>query len=229
MYPKLKGEFELNEKKFLEQVYSKIKKRENLNIELKENCIEIDDGKKVIFKIDPKVGMFYSADKSLSNAVDKLYNEIQPIVCNVEEYLNAMDSAQDLKALNFNMPYKKLLKYNNVILAGTEHSDGSFEFVTWEYKNGSLNHGHYYDDYEKAKEDFVKRSVLLPENQIFSADERFELYRCVEDTLSAEFELSSDVENILADVKEKLKESIPDFDERLTTLDEQDQQQEQKM
>ena len=219
----------MNEKKFLEQVYSKIKKRENLNIELKENCIEIDDGKKVIFKIDPKVGMFYSADKSLSNAVDKLYNEIQPIVCNVEEYLNAMDSAQDLKALNFNMPYKKLLKYNNVILAGTEHSDGSFEFVTWEYKNGSLNHGHYYDDYEKAKEDFVKRSVLLPENQIFSADERFELYRCVEDTLSAEFELSSDVENILADVKEKLKESIPDFDERLTTLDEQDQQQEQKM
>ena len=219
----------MNEKKFLEQVYSKIKKRENLNIELKENCIEIDDGKKVIFKIDPKVGMFYSADKSLSNAVDKLYNEIQPIVCNVEEYLNAMDSAQDLKALNFNMPYKKLLKYNNVILAGTEHSDGSFEFVTWEYKNGSLNHGHYYDDYEKAKEDFVKRSVLLPENQIFSADERFELYRCVEDTLSAEFELSSDVENILADVKEKLKESIPDFDKRLTTLDEQDQQQEQKM
>ena len=219
----------MNEKKFLEQVYSKIKKRENLNIELKENCIEIDDGKKVIFKIDPKVGMFYSADKSLSNAVDKLYNEIQPIVCNVEEYLNAMDSAQDLKALNFNMPYKKLLKYNNVILAGTEHSDGSFEFVTWEYKNGSLNHGHYYDDYEKAKEDFVKRSELLPESQIFSADERFELYRCVEDTLSAGFELSSDVENILADVKEKLKDSIPDFDERLTTLDEQDQQQEQKM
>lgn len=219
----------MNEKKFLEQVYSKIKKRENLNIELKENCIEIDDGKKVIFKIDPKVGMFYSADKSLSNAVDKLYNEIQPIVCNVEEYLNAMDSAQDLKALNFNMPYKKLLKYNNVILAGTEHSDGSFEFVTWEYKNGSLNHGHYYDDYEKAKEDFVKRSELLPESQIFSADERFELYRCVEDTLSAGFELSSDVENILVDVKEKLKESIPDFDERLTTLDEQDQQQEQKM
>ena len=219
----------MNEKKFLEQVYSKIKKRENLNIELKENCIEIDDGKKVIFKIDPKVGMFYSADKSLSNAVDKLYNEIQPIVCNVEEYLNAMDSAQDLKALNFNMPYKKLLKYNNVILAGTEHSDGSFEFVTWEYKNGSLNHGHYYDDYEKAKEDFVKRSELLPENQIFSADEWFELYRCVEDALSAGFELSSDVENILADVKEKLKESIPDFDKRLTTLDEQDQQQEQKM
>ncbi len=124
---------------------------------------------------------------------------------------------------------KKLLEYNDVVLAGTEHSNGSFEFVTWDCKNNSLDHGHYYEDYERAKEDFVKRSELLPENQIFSADERFELYRCVEDALSAGFELSSDVENILADVKEKLKDSIPDFDERLTTLDEQDQQQEQKM
>ena len=33
----------------------------------------------------------------------------------------------------------------------------------------------------------------------------------------------------LADVKEKLKESISDFDKRLEALDEQDQQQEQKM
>ena len=39
----------MNEKKFLQQVYSKIKKRENLNIELKDNCIEIDDDKKVVF------------------------------------------------------------------------------------------------------------------------------------------------------------------------------------
>ena len=69
----------------------------------------------------------------------------------------------------------------------------------------------------------------MPENQIYSVEERFELYRCVEDALSAGFELSSDVENILADAKEKLKDSIPDFDKRLTTLDEQDQQQEQKM
>ena len=40
----------MNEKKFLEQVYSKIKKRENLNIELKENCVEIDDGVKVNYE-----------------------------------------------------------------------------------------------------------------------------------------------------------------------------------
>lgn len=205
----------MNEKKFLEQVYSKIKKRENLNIELKENCIEIDDGVKVIFKIDTKVGMFYLADNQFREIVDKLHDEIQPIVCSVEEYLNAMDSAQDLKALNFNMPYKKLLKYNNVILAGTEHSDGSFEFVTWEYKNGSLNHGHYYDDYEKAKTDFARRSNLVKESKIFNEKELLQIYRCTEDTLNNGYELSDEQRETLKNVRTKIKESVTYFDEKL--------------
>lgn len=168
-------------------------------------------------------------DKQYSNIVNKLHVKIENDVRNTKEFLKVMDNSPELTAVDLNAPYKKLLEYNDVVLAGTEHSNGSFEFVTWDCKNNSLDHGHYYEDYKRAKEDFVKRSELLPENQIFSADERFELYRCVEDALSAGFELSSDVENILADVKEKLKESIPDFDERLTTLDEQDHQQEQKM
>ena len=183
----------------------------------------------MIFRVDSKGDMLYSADKQFSNIVNKIYRQIESIVLSTKEYFMVMDNSPELTAVDLNAPYKKLLEYNDVVLAGTEHSDGSFEFVTWDCKNNSLDHGHYYEDYERAKEDFVKRSELLPENQIFSADERFELYRCVEDTLSAGFELSSDVENILADVKEKLKESIPDFDKRLTTLDEQDQQQEQKM
>ena len=219
----------MNEKKFLRQMYNQLKASMEQSIKITDDSIELSDGDKVIFKIDSKGGMFYSADKQLSNIVNKLHNKIENVILNTKEFLEVMDNSPELTAVDLNVPYKKLLEYNNVVLAGTEHSDGSFEFVTWDCKNNSLDHGHYYEDYERAKEDFVKRSELLPENQIFSADERFELYRCVEDTLSAGFELSSDVENILADVKEKLKESIPDFDKRLTTLDEQDQQQEQKM
>ncbi len=219
----------MNEKKFLRQMYNQLKASMEQSIKITDDSIELSDGDKVIFKIDSKGGMFYSADKQLSNIVNKLHNKIENVILNTKEFLEVMDNSPELTAVDLNVPYKKLLEYNNVVLAGTEHSDGSFEFVTWDYKNNSLDHGHYYEDYERAKEDFVKRAGLLPEDQIYSADERFELYRCVEDTLSAGFELSSDVENILADVKEKLKESIPDFDKRLTTLDEQDQQQEQKM
>lgn len=219
----------MNEKKFLQQVYTKLENPLEQEVKLADGSIEISEGDKVIFRVDSKGDVHYSADKQYSNIVNKLHGKIENDVRNTKEFLKVMDNSPELTAVDFNAPYKKLLEYNDVVLAGTEHSDGSFEFVTWDCKNNSLDHGHYYEDYERAKEDFVKRSELLPENQIFSADERFELYRCVEDTLSAGFELSSDVENILADVKEKLKESIPDFDKWLTTLDEQDQQQEQKM
>lgn len=205
----------MNEKKFLQQVYSKIKKRENLNIELKYNCIEIDDDKKVVFKIESKGGMFYSADNQFREIVDKLHDEMQPIVCSVAEYLKAMESAQDLKAVDFNMPYKKLLEYNNVILAGTEHSDGSFEFVTWEYKNDSLNHGHYYDDYENAKTDFAKRSNLVNESKIFNEKELMQIYRCTEDTLNNGYELSGEQRETLENIQTKIKESVTDFDEKL--------------
>ena len=210
-------------------MYNQLKASVWQSIKITDDSIELSDGDKVIFKIDSKGGMFYSADKQFSNIINNLHYKIENVISNTKEFLEVMDNSPELTAVDLNAPYKKLLEYNDVVLAGTEHSNGSFEFVTWDCKNNSLDHGHYYEDYERAKEDFVKRSELLPENQIFSADERFELYRCVEDTLSAGFELSSDVENILADVKEKLKDSIPDFDERLTTLDKQDQQQEQKM
>ena len=219
----------MNEKKFLQQVYTKLENQLEREVKLADDSIEISEGDKVIFRVDSKGDMLYSADKQFSNIVNKIYGKIENVVRNTKEFLKVMDNSPEQTAVDLNAPYKKLLEYNDVVLAGTEHSDGSFEFVTWDCKNNSLDHGHYYEDYERAKEDFVKRAGLLPENQIFSADERFELYRCVEDALSAGFELSSDVENILADVKEKLKESIPDFDKRLTTLDEQDQQQEQKM
>ena len=121
-------------KKFLQQVYNKINKQENPAVILNDDCIEIAESDKVIFKIDGKGSMFYSADKRLSNVVDKLCEEIQTIVRSVDEYLNAMENAPTLKARDFNMPYKKLAEFNGVVLGGTEHeSTGEFEFATWDY------------------------------------------------------------------------------------------------
>ena len=77
----------MDTKKFLQQVYSKIKEQEKLNAKLRDDCIEILDSDKVVFKIDGKGNMFYSADKHLSETVDKLHDMIQPIVCDVDEYL----------------------------------------------------------------------------------------------------------------------------------------------
>lgn len=205
----------MDERKFLQQVYSKIRKREDLNIKLRDTCIEIDDGENLIFKIDSKGGMFYSAERKVGGMVDKLHDEIQPIVCSVDEYLKAMESATELKAVDFNMPYKRLAEFNGVVLAGTEHSDGSFEFATWNYINGSLHLGHYFDDYEEAKENFVTRSNLVQQSKIFTEKELIQIYRCTEDTLNNGYELSDEQSEVLENVQEKIKKSVTEFDTKL--------------
>lgn len=59
------------------------------------------------------------------------------------------------------MPYIKIAEYNGVVLAGREHCNGSFESVTWSYKNNSLYHGNYTTDYRGAREDFATCSGLV--------------------------------------------------------------------
>lgn len=148
----------MNEKKFLQQVYTKLENQLKQEVKLADDSIEISEGDKVIFKIDSKGGIFYAAGKQYSNIVNKLHGKIENDVRNTKEFLKVMDNSPELTAVDLNAPYKKLLEYNDVVLAGTEQSDGSFEFVTWDCKNNSLDHGHYYEDYERAKEDFVKRT-----------------------------------------------------------------------
>ncbi|MBQ7960597.1 MAG: hypothetical protein IJ285_05190 [Clostridia bacterium] len=170
--------------KILQQVFRKIKEKGITSAELRETWISIYEGKTEIFKIDSKGSMFYTADKQFTNVVDKLHEKIQPIVCDVDEYLRAMENGTDLKAKDFNMSYRKIAEFNEVVFAGTEHRNGSFEFATWDYRKGALYHGHYMTDYRTAKEDFVTRSGLVNVKLVFKDTELVEIYRCLEDTLN---------------------------------------------
>ena len=128
-----------------------------------------------------------------------------------------MDSATELKAVDFNMPYKRLAEFNRVVLAGTEHKDGSFEFATWDYLYNSLHNGHYFNDYEKAKEDFATRSNLVKGSKIFNEKELMQIFRCTEDTLNNGYELSDEQSETLENIQAKIKESVTDFDAKLRT------------
>ena len=213
-------------KKFLQQVYNRINRQENPLVKLNDDCIEIFEGDKVIFKIDGKGSMFYAADKRLSGIVDKLHEEIQPIVCSVDEYLKAMENAPPLTARDFDMPYRKLAEFNGVVLGGTEHeSTGEFEFATWDCRNNALYHGHYYNDYIKAKEDFAVRSGLVNENKLFTNKEMCEIYRCIDDTLSGVYELTDEQTEILYAVQRKTKASVENFDELIQQSNNQEYEQ----
>ena len=201
--------------KYLQQVYRKLIEQGITNSKLRETCIDIYDGETEIFKIDRKGGMFYSSDNRFKTVLDKLHEKIQPIVCDVDEYLRAMDNGTELKARDFDMPYLKLAEYNGVVLAGTEHSNGSFEFATWSYKNNSLYHGNYTTDYRGAREDFVTRSGLMNRNLLFNKNEMVEIYRCIEDTLNNEYEMTDKQRDMLEDIQTRIKQDVPGFDELL--------------
>ena len=207
--------------KFLQQVQRKLNERGITNSKLRDTCIDIYEGETEIFKIDGKGSMFYSSDKQFRNVVDELHEIIQPIVCEVDEYLRAMENGTELKAKDFDMPYIKIAEYNEVVLAGTEHSNGSFEFATWNYKNNSLYHGHYTTDYKGAREDFAIRSGLVNKNLLFNKNELVEIYRCIEDTLSNEYEMTDKQREILEDVQIRISNSVENFDELLKEAIEQ--------
>ncbi len=205
----------MDTKKFLQQVHKKLTQLGISETKLRDDCIEIYEEDNVVFKIDGKGGMFYSADKQFRDVVDKLHDKIQPIVCEVDEYLKVMENSIELKARDFNMPYRKLAEFNGVVFAGTEHSNGDYEFATWNYSKNSLYHGHYYTDYKSAKEDFATRSKLLNENLIFNKNELVEIYRCIEDTLGNGYELSNEQTKMLEEIQNRIKISVDNFDEAL--------------
>ena len=111
--------------KFLQQVHRKLNEQGIANAKLRDTCIDIYEGENEIFKIDREGGMFYASDNRFRDVVDRLHEIIQPIVCEVDEYLRAMENGTELKARDFDMPYIKIAEYNEVVLAGREHSNRS--------------------------------------------------------------------------------------------------------
>ena len=82
----------MEQKKFLQQVHKKLTQLGVSDAKIKDDSVEIYDEDNVIFKIDGKGGMFYSADKQFRDVVDKLHDKIHPIVCEVEEYVKLFKS-----------------------------------------------------------------------------------------------------------------------------------------
>lgn len=207
----------------LREIVKRLPEKEGVIYEFKDDRVNVFADGELMLHIRQSGGVSYPV-----NAVpDEKRNELHNIICKtadeVREFVNAMEYAPKLAADGLTEDYKKLLEYNGVVLAGTITSSDEYNFTTWSYKNNSLDHGHYYmSDYMSAKEDFVKRSGLMQENQIYSADERVEMARCIEDTLIEHDGLCAEKQEMLSNLYEKIEESVPDFNERLGKMMEMD-------
>lgn len=143
--------------------------------------------------------------QNLSNVYDFILNDV-PIW---EKYTLTIEEASKY----FRIGENKLR--NEVVFAGVEHADGSFEFATWDYRKNALHQGHYNPDYRQAKEDFATRSGLVNAKLIFKNTELVEIYRCLEDTLNNRYELVDEQRKMLEDIQDRIQYSVVSFEELL--------------
>jgi len=206
----------MNVERFLHQVMKKLPEHDGVITWIEESAVKVGYGDTGVFEIRYPGGVCYNAATEKTDEFYKLVEEAEKTFDTVKEYITLMDNAPELKARDFNMPYKKLAEFNGVVLGGIEHpGNKTFEFTTWSYGNGALYHGHYYTNYEQAKEDFVTRANFIPESKLFTNKELLQIYRCATDTLNNGYELTNEQIEIIETVQEKAKESIPNFDEMI--------------
>lgn len=107
--------------------------------------------------------------------------------------------------------FRLISEFGNHLLAATQSGGNEIRFVTWQYdyERTGVTLGHYYEtNYEGALKDFIVRSGLIDENQLFTEEEMTVLYgACIfrgkhDDTLT--FEGEKDLEAVMKKVEGNL-------------------------
>lgn len=210
----------------LNQLQKMLPKHDQVAYELKNDEINVMVDGKLKLYIRANGGITCPENMEYDEMYYKLHDEIVQTREMVNEYLTAMNDAPDLKAIDFNMPYKKLAEFNGTVLGGVITQNGEYNFTTWKYENNSLFWGHYHGkNYEAAKEDFAARANFVNENKIFHAEELTEISRCISDTLEGGYELTDKARTILENIQTKVQSAVSNFDELFKqTIDEEIQQ-----
>lgn len=129
------------------------------------------------------------------------------------EYIQAMENAPPLKAVDSSDKYKLLLEHNGVVLAGIDMGQqNGYQFVTWLYTYNRLGVtlGHYYSNkYSEAKEEFAIRSGLVSEHKVFNKEQMLDIYRAVSYSMDERADLSFKQEDTLKEIKKQIEKTIP--------------------
>jgi len=198
-----------------------------LAIRLKYSGFQIgrqDDGNLAVAKSDKHLceitdsGSIRFHAETLTKAEEAIVREtIKDEATTTLEYMKLMAQAPKMNTGNEIDNYKLLADFNGVVLAGHETSLG-VQFVTWDWDQDrkGVHWGHYYgQNYTGAKEDFATRSGLLPESRLFSLDQMVEIYRCIHETLEADYPITDSRRKLLEKAAEQIEQSVYNLDERV--------------
>lgn len=195
----------MNIKKFLDEIVRKIES-------LGYRCELINEENKhcYIYYGNKKLCTLFQNGSISTNE----FSDISKMISTVREYLEAFEKAEMLEAEGLREGYKKLLEFNNYVLAMREMSDGNdYEFVTWQYSQDrkAVNIGRYYSDYEAAKENMVFRTGLLDQRKMFSETEM----KLIRTSLVSYVGLNSDIdykaEKAIGAILERIEALVPEI------------------
>ncbi len=130
----------------------------------------------------------------------------------VRVYVQSVEKAPPLKAVDLRDGYKLLCEHEKIVLAGRDIGEYGYEFVTWQYtydrKGVTLGH-YYHNDYEGAKEDFAVRSGLVSEQRLLKNEELQVIYRALDQGQKYIPYLTFDQEQKILDLKKKIELTSP--------------------
>lgn len=151
---------------------------------------------------------------------NELYHKVTPLAQMVKEYMTAIERAPLLKATALDEDFRLLAEFNGAVLAVLETEYG-YKFATWErdYEGTGVCNGEYYlDGYTDAKQDFAIRAGLIEKQRIFSDVQLLEIYRSVNDTFDAGYNLAQTDEKKLTGIQKQIEYLLPDVKEQAATL-----------
>lgn len=148
---------------------------------------------------------------------DEVVNILE-LLDKVKEQEGIFTKAEELRFKGLEK-YKLLSRYNDFILAAGEistldyknHNVKQFDYVTWELdKTGEgLHSGNYFgENYERAKEDFAKRSGLINKDRLFGETEMLDIHSGLVKLVNTG-EASPEQERAIGAIREKLSRVIP--------------------
>lgn len=164
--------------------------------------------------------LIYQGDKDLCILFENggintnAYPDIFRTVRNTKEYLSNYEGAEELHLLGLRAGYRKLLEFNDFVLAMREIQNiNEYEFVTWQYAldGKSVNYGHYFSDYESAKEDFSERAGLTDPYKKFTESQLKVIHSSLVALVGLDPNLDYQAEKSIGTILEKIGDIVPEI------------------
>ncbi|MDL2232051.1 hypothetical protein LJC63_00535 [Ruminococcaceae bacterium OttesenSCG-928-L11] len=178
-----------------------------------EGRLELSSSQHYLCRIDESGAIYYPQKNEAE--LDTFISQVEA----ARKYVTAVEQSPPLVAEGLPDGYRLLCQHEKTVLAGKDMGAHGFQFVTWEwgYDRTGLNHGHYYDSYIAAKEDFGFRSGLVPNHYRFSPEQAKAIYRATSIIIEYGLFESNDEYSRLLESQCKLEAAYSDLAEQSLT------------